>query len=91
MTKSELETRRIKSMARLNEIADIEGDLTDAIRSEAGTLETEYRDSGVKLAALLTGKTPNGKSPNVKRRRLALSRATPKRAKGSNCAQNWAG
>ena len=55
MTKNQLEAQRIKTAARLNLIAGLEGDaFTDAIRAEAGTLETEYRDSGVKLAALLT-------------------------------------
>ena len=54
MTKNQLEAKRIKMAARLNEVAALEGDaFTDAIRVEAGTLETEYRDSGVKLAALL--------------------------------------
>ena len=54
MTKNQLEAQRIKTTFRLNEIAGLEGDaFTDAIRAEAGTLETEYRDSGVKLAAAL--------------------------------------
>ena len=38
----------------MNEISGLEGaDFTDAIRAEASTLETEYRDSGVKLQAAL--------------------------------------
>ena len=54
MTKNELEASRIKTASRLNEISALEGDaFTDAIRAEAGTLETEYRDSGVKLQAAL--------------------------------------
>ena len=54
MTKHELEALRIKTSDRLNAIAGLEGaDFTDAIRSEAATLETEHRDSGVKLSALL--------------------------------------
>ena len=52
MTKHELEASRIKTAGRLNAIAGLE-DLTDSIRAEASTLEAEYRDSGVKLAALL--------------------------------------
>ena len=54
MTKNQLEAKRIKTAGRLNEIAGLEGDVTDAIRSEASTLEAEYRDTGVKLTALLT-------------------------------------
>ena len=54
MTKNELEAARIKTAGRLNEIAGLEGNaFTDAIRSEASTLEIEHRDSGLKLAALL--------------------------------------
>ena len=54
MTKNQLEATRIKTAGRLNEIAGLEGDaFTDAIRAEAGTLEIEYRDSGVKLQAAL--------------------------------------
>ena len=54
MTKNELEAARIKTAGRLNEIAGLEGNaFTDAIRAEAAALETEYRDSGVKLAAAL--------------------------------------
>ena len=51
MTKNQLEAKRIKAAGRLNEIAGLEGGdaFTDAIRAEASTLETEYRDSGVKL------------------------------------------
>ena len=52
MTKNQIESARIKMAGRLNEIAGLE-DLTDAIRAEASTLETEYRDSGVKLTAAL--------------------------------------
>ena len=54
MTKSELESKRIATAARLNTIAGLEGDaFTDAIRAEAATLEVEFRDSGLKLSALL--------------------------------------
>ena len=54
MTKNQLEAQRIKTAGRLNEISGLEGDaFTDAIRAEASTLETEYRDSGVKLQAAL--------------------------------------
>ena len=54
MTKAKLEAQRIVQAARLNTISGLEGDaFTDAIRSEASALEVEYRDSGVKLAALL--------------------------------------
>ena len=54
MTKAQLEAQRIKTADRLNEIASLEGaDFTDAIRTESETLSTEYRDSGVKLQALL--------------------------------------
>ena len=52
MNKNELEASRIKMSARLNEIGGLE-DLTDSIRDEASKLEAEYRDSGVKLGALL--------------------------------------
>ena len=52
MTKHQLEAQRIKTAGRLNEIGGLE-DLTDAIRQESESLEVEYRDSGVKLAALL--------------------------------------
>ena len=52
MTKHELESSRITAAARLNQISSLE-DLTDAIRAEAGALEVEYRDSGIKLQALL--------------------------------------
>ena len=55
MTKNQLEAQRIKTAARLNTIGALEGDeFTDAIRAEAEALEVEYRDSGIKLAALLT-------------------------------------
>ena len=38
----------------LNEISALEGgEFNDAIRTEASTLEAEYRDSGVKLQAAL--------------------------------------
>ena len=55
MTKNQIEGSRIKIAARLNEISGLEGGdaFTDAIRAEASTLETEYRDSGVKLQAAL--------------------------------------
>ena len=54
MTKAQLESSRITAAGRLNEIAGLEGDaFTDAIRAEASTLETEYRDTGTKLTALL--------------------------------------
>ena len=54
MTKNQIEGSRIKMAARLNEISGLEGDaFTDAIRTEASTLETEYRDSGIKLTAAL--------------------------------------
>ena len=52
MTKHQLEAQRIKTAGRLNEIGGLE-DLTDAIRQESESLEVEYRDSGIKLAALL--------------------------------------
>ena len=55
MTKNQIEGSRIKMAARLNEISGLEGaDFTDAIRTESESLEVEYRNSGVKLAALLT-------------------------------------
>ena len=54
MTKHQLEAQRIKTASRLNEIGGLEGsDFTDAIRQESESLEVEYRDSGIKLAALL--------------------------------------
>ena len=54
MTKNQLEASRIKTATRLSEIAGLEGDaFTAEIRAESGTLETEYRDSGVKLQAAL--------------------------------------
>ena len=54
MTKHQLEAQRIKTADRLNAIAALEGDaFTDTIRTESETLSTEYRDSGVKLQALL--------------------------------------
>ena len=52
MTKNQIESARIKMVDRLNTISGME-ELTDAIRAEASTLETEYRDSGVKLTAAL--------------------------------------
>ena len=54
MTKNQLESSRIKTATRLSEISSIEGaGFTDAIRAESEALQVEYRDSGVKLAALL--------------------------------------
>ena len=54
MTKHQLEAQRIKTADRLNEIAGLEGDkFTAEIRDEAGKLEIEHRDSGIKLTALL--------------------------------------
>ena len=54
MKKNQIESKRIEMAGRLNEISGLEGDaFTDAIRAEATALETEYRDSGVKLQALL--------------------------------------
>ena len=55
MTKNQIEASRIKMAARLNEISGLEGAaFTDEVRAEAGKLELEYRDCGLKLAALLT-------------------------------------
>ena len=54
MTKNQIESKRIEMAGRLNEISGLEGsDFTDAIRAEAGALEAEYRDSGIKLQAAL--------------------------------------
>ena len=54
MTKNQIEAQRIKQSSRLNEISGLEGDaFTDSIRNEAAALETEYRDSGIKLTAAL--------------------------------------
>ena len=55
MTKNQLESSRIKTATRLSEISGLEGDaFTAEIRAESEALQVEYRDSGVKLAALLT-------------------------------------
>ena len=54
MTKNEIEGSRVTMAARLNAISGLEGDaFTAEIRAESEALETEYRNSGVKLQAAL--------------------------------------
>ena len=49
-----LEIRSSEIRQRLNEVAGLEGDaLTDEIRSESETLQTEYRDTETKLRAAI--------------------------------------
>ena len=75
MTKNQLEAQRIKTAARLNAIAALEGDaFTDAIRAEAGKLEIEHRDSGVKLSALLA--TEDAERQVAEREAAALGNLT---------------
>ena len=82
MTKHQLEAQRIKTAGRLNEIGGLE-DLTDAIRQESESLEVEYRDSGIKLAALLAVEDDERKVAEREAAELgSISRAIP------NCARS---
>ena len=87
MTKNQIESHRIKMAGRLNEISGLEGDaFTDAIRAEASTLETEYRDSGVKLQAALAVEDAERQVAEREAAALgSLMRAIPNSANGSNC------
>ena len=52
--RQKLEIRSSEIRQRLNEVAGLEGDaLTDEIRSESETLQTEYRDTETKLRAAI--------------------------------------
>ena len=58
-TKDKIELRISEVKARLNVIADLDGDsLTDEIRSEAGELKTEYADLETRFQAATIGGEP---------------------------------
>ena len=76
-----LQIKASEQRARLNEIAGLEGDaLTDEVRAEEGTLQTEFRDTETKLRAAIASdpgpvETRHADSPEVRELRALISGA----------------
>ena len=65
-TSQKLELRASKIRERLNEISAIEGELSDEIRTEAASLETEYRDVEAKKRAAVIAEDEAAKSAETR-------------------------
>ena len=74
-----LQIKASEQRARLNAIAGLEGDaLTDEVRAEEGTLQTEFRDTETKLRAAIASdpgpvETRHADSPEVRELRALIS------------------